>query len=64
MFIRSNEETSLSDDFSELLFEKNIIFEPAIPDTQEQNGHAEQKGEILIMKARALQIDVELPHYL
>ena len=41
-----------------------ITLEPSSPDTPEQNGHAERKGKMLAIKARALRIEAELPHYL
>ena len=63
-FIRSDGEKSLGDDFSDMLAEKGISFEPAAPDTQAQNGHSERKGGVLLVKARALRIDAGLPHYL
>ena len=64
VFIRSNEKISLSDDFSDFFTEIDIIFEASALDTQAQNGHAERKKAILTIKARALRIDVGLPHYL
>lgn len=64
MFIWSDKKTSLNDDFDKLLRKTKIIFELSTPDTKEQNNHVEQKDEIFIIKTRALQIDVDLSHYL
>ena len=68
VFIRSDGETSLKlslgNSFDNLLTEFGITFESSTPNTQAQNGHAERKGAILIMKARALRIAAGLPQYL
>ena len=64
VFIRSDGEKSLGDEFHKLLINKGITFEPSTPDTPAQNGHSERKGGILAMKARALRIEAGLPIYL
>ena len=63
IFIRSNEKISLSDDFSDLFIEIDIIFEISTLDTQTQNGHAERKKTILTIKTKIFWINVELSHY-
>ena len=64
VFIRSDGERSLGNNFSDLLLEKGITYESSTPDTPEQNGHSERKGGILAMKARAMRIDAGLPIFL
>lgn len=60
VFIRSNGEKSLGDDFDKFLIDKEITFEVSAHDTPVQTGHSERKGGILAMKARALRIDAGL----
>ena len=64
VFIRSDRERSLGNNFNDLLVEKGITHESSTPYTPEQNGHSERKGGILAMKARALRIDAGLPIFL
>ena len=64
VFIRSNGKKSLKDSFDDLLTEKKITFEVVTSDTQAQNGHAERKGNVLVMKAKALRIEIGLPQHL
>lgn len=64
VFIQSDGEKSLGNDFSEFVVEKGVTFEPSSPNTPKQNGHSERKGGILAMKARAMRIDAGLPTYL
>ena len=64
MFIRSDGERSLGNNFNDLLVEKGITYESSTTDTPEQNGHSERKGGILAMKARAMRTDAGLPIFL
>ena len=64
VFIRSDNEGSFSIAFRDEFKSLGITFEESAPDTLGQNGHAERKGKMLTIKARALRIEVELPHYL
>ena len=64
IFIFIDEEKSLNNDFDELLIEKRIIYEFFTFDTSVQNEHFEQKNGILIMKVKAIRIDVELSIHL
>ena len=64
VFIRSDNEGSFNTAFRDEIKGLGITLEPSSPDTPEQNGHAERKGKMLAIKARALRIEAELPHYL
>lgn len=64
VFLRSDGERSLGNEFNDLLVETGITHESSAPDSPEQNGHSERKEGILTMKARVLRIDAELPNSL
>ena len=64
VFLRSDGERSLGNEFNDLLVETGITHEPSASDSPEQNGHSERKGGILAMKARAIRIDAGLPTFL
>ena len=64
IFFRSDREKALSVQFDNLISSKGITFESSAPDTPAQNGHSEQKGGILAIKARTMRIDAGLPTYL
>ena len=64
VFIRSDNEKSYSNDFKNELQRRGITLESSAPETPAQNGHAERKGKMLVIKARALRLEADLPHYL
>ena len=64
IFIRSNEEKSLENDFVRFIHSKEISFESSTSDSSKQNDHFERKRGILIMKTRAMRIDAGLPMHL
>ena len=55
---------SLGNDFMNFLDSHGITYEPSAPDIPAQNGHAERKGGVLTIKARALRIEGGLPQYI
>ena len=64
VFIRSDNEGAFSNAFKDELISMGISLEESAPDTPAQNGHAERKGKMLAIKARALRIEAGLPHYM
>lgn len=64
VFIRSDNEGSFSHAFEKDLKNLGITLEESAPNTPAQNGHAERKGKMLAVKARALRIGADFPHYL
>lgn len=64
VFIRSDNEGAFSNAFKDELISMEISLEESAPDTLAQNGHAERKGKMLGIKARALRIEAGLPHYM
>ena len=60
VFLRSNNERSLNDEFNDLLVETDIIHESSALDSSKQNDHSERKKDILAMKTRVIRIDAEL----
>lgn len=64
VFIRSDGEQSLGQEFQDLIDGLGISWEPSAPDTPAQNGHSERKGGVFIIKIRALRIDAGLPDFL
>lgn len=64
VFIRSDAEPTLGKEFTDLMSELGISWEPSAPDTQAQNSYSERLGYILIIKARAMIDGGKLPHYL
>ena len=64
IFIRSDNEGSFSNAFRDELKGMGLTLEESASDTPAQNGHAERKGKMLAVKARALRISAGLPHYL
>ena len=41
---------------------KDITFKPSVPHTQAQNGVVECSGNVIMKKARAMQISANLSH--
>ncbi len=64
IFMRSDEERTLEVDFQKIIRKTDIIFESFASDFSEQNDHSKRKDEILIMKIKAMRIDVDLFEYL
>lgn len=64
VFICSNNESSFSNVFKDKLRSLEITLEESVLNTPAQNGHAERKSKMLAIKARALQIGADFPHYL
>jgi hypothetical protein len=62
--MRSDEERTLEVDFQKIIRKTDIIFESFASDFSEQNDHSKRKDEILIMKIKAMRIDVDLFEYL
>ena len=64
IFIRLDRERVLGKEFTDLLTELGITWEPSAPATSKQNGYSERLGHILVIKARAIVITAGLPDYL
>ena len=64
VFIWSDNEGSFSNTFRDELKGMGLTLEGSASDTPAQNGHAERKGKMLAVKARALRISASFPHYL
>lgn len=64
LLIRSDNEGSFSDILKDELKGMVITLEESASDTLAQNGHAERKGNMLAINAKALRIGANLPHYM
>jgi hypothetical protein len=64
IFIRLNKEKFLEDEFNDFFIERRISFESFASDSSKQNDHFEKKKKVLVMKTRAMRIDVEFSTYL
>lgn len=60
-FFRTDRERTIRLEAKDFLESKGITLETSLPDTPEQNGHAERSGGILLTKARALRISATIP---
>jgi hypothetical protein len=58
---RTDGETALGNEFKEFTSEKGIRVLTSAPSTQSQNGPAGRSGAIIIMKARVIRIEANLP---
>lgn len=63
VFVRTDGERSLGNEWNTFMASKGITLEPSAPNTPAQNGHSERMGGILTMKARAMRIQAGLPVY-
>lgn len=63
-FFRSDQEPSLGEEFATLCRNHAITWEPSVPHTQAQNGHAERHANLLTTKGMALRHQSNLPHEL
>lgn len=64
VFVRSDGERSLGNDWDTYCASKGITYEFSAVDTPAQNGHIERLGNILLTKSRAMRIEAGLPAYL
>jgi hypothetical protein len=64
VFLHSDGEKSLGNEFNKFILDKGITWEPSAPSTPAQNGHAERQGRMLQTKARTMRIAAGLPEHL
>jgi hypothetical protein len=64
VYLRSDGERALGNEFADLMDEKGIKYESTAPDSPEQNGQSEKMGHIIIIKARVMLRAANLPHKL
>ena len=63
IFFRIDEKKSLNDDFKKFIASLKISYKSSSSDTSTQNDHSEKKSHLLIMKTKALSIEIELFQY-
>jgi hypothetical protein len=64
IFMRLDKKKILKANFKIFVKKTNITFESFVFDSFEQNDHSKRKNQILVMKAKFMQFDVELSEYL
>ena len=64
VFFRSDRERSFDDEFKDLIFELKITYKFSTFDTAIQNGHAEKKSHLLIIKSKTMIIGANFSEYL
>ena len=63
IFFRTDEKKSLNDNFKKFIVSLKISYEFSSSDTSTQNDHSKKKNYLLIMKTKALSIEIELFQY-